>query len=141
MDIELLGIKFKLNRKITAIVIIILIVAVGIAGYIITKGDNGIIIDVSGGNEGVAADQKNSANGGYDDTKQGAGGEQAAQTTASSAQVPGETGEPEETEQADMISIYVVGCVKNPGIVKLKKGNLIDDAIREAGGVTEEADI
>lgn len=39
------------------------------------------------------------------------------------------------------IKVYVVGCVKNEGIVTLKKGQLIDDAIKAAGGATEDADI
>ena len=38
------------------------------------------------------------------------------------------------------IKIYIVGCVKNPGIVTLEKGQMIDDAVRLAGGLTAEAD-
>lgn len=38
------------------------------------------------------------------------------------------------------INIYVVGCVRNPGIVTLDKGSMICDAVREAGGLTEDAD-
>lgn len=40
----------------------------------------------------------------------------------------------------EQIKIYVVGCVKNPGIVTLGKGQMIDDAVRLAGGLTAEAD-
>lgn len=40
----------------------------------------------------------------------------------------------------DEIKVYVVGCVKRPGIVTLTKGQMICDAVREAGGLTEDAD-
>ncbi len=43
--------------------------------------------------------------------------------------------------KTDEIKVYVVGCVKNPGIVTLKKGQLVDDAIKAAGGLTDDADI
>jgi len=39
------------------------------------------------------------------------------------------------------IKIYVTGCVINPGIVTIKKGQIIDDALNQAGGITDEADI
>ena len=40
----------------------------------------------------------------------------------------------------DQIKVYVVGCVRKPGIVTLTKGQMIYDAVREAGGLTEDAD-
>jgi len=63
--------------------------------------------------------------------------------------VAGMSGGPEEANgsvisggsTADEIKVYVVGCVKNPGIVTLRKGQMICDAVREAGGLTEDADI
>lgn len=45
-----------------------------------------------------------------------------------------------ETEE-DMVIVHVTGAVKNPGIVKLKEGSRIEDAIKAAGGLTENADI
>ena len=39
----------------------------------------------------------------------------------------------------ELIKVYVVGCVNNPGIVTLEKGQLIDDAVQKAGGLTNEA--
>jgi competence protein ComEA len=41
----------------------------------------------------------------------------------------------------DDIKVYVVGAVKLPGVVNLKKGQLIDDAVKLAGGFTEDADV
>ena len=41
----------------------------------------------------------------------------------------------------DEIKVYVVGCVKKPGIVTLTRGQMVYDAVREAGGLTEDADV
>ena len=43
--------------------------------------------------------------------------------------------------QEDLVVIHITGSVKNPGIVKLKYGSRIEDAIEAAGGLTENADI
>ncbi len=40
----------------------------------------------------------------------------------------------------DEIKVFITGCVKKPGIVTLKRGQIIDDAVKAAGGFTEEAD-
>jgi len=46
-----------------------------------------------------------------------------------------------QSGQADeYIHVYVVGCVANPGMYKLKKGQLIYDAVEMAGGLTKDAD-
>ena len=49
----------------------------------------------------------------------------------------------EETkdEEKEEITIHIIGEVKYPGIVILKSGQRIVDAIEAAGGVTEEADL
>jgi len=47
----------------------------------------------------------------------------------------------EKEEAADEIKVYVVGEVNKPGVVTLKKGQIIQDAIELAGGPTEDADI
>ncbi len=46
----------------------------------------------------------------------------------------------EQSKAKEMIKVYVVGCVKNPGIVTLEKGQMIYDAVILAGGLTKEAD-
>lgn len=43
-------------------------------------------------------------------------------------------------KQIELIKVYVVGCVNYPGIVTIEKGQLIDDAVKKAGGLTENAD-
>ncbi len=49
--------------------------------------------------------------------------------------------EKEENEKKEQVIIHITGSVKNPGIVKLKEGSRIEDAIEAAGGLTENADI
>lgn len=46
-----------------------------------------------------------------------------------------------EKDETEEIKVYVTGCVKKPGIVTLKKGQLIDDAVKAAGGLTDDADV
>ena len=41
----------------------------------------------------------------------------------------------------DIVVVHMTGCVKNPGVVKLKEGSRIEDAIEAAGGLTDDADI
>ncbi len=56
-----------------------------------------------------------------------------------------ETYEPlSETPKIDdepQIKVYVIGCVNQPGVVTIKKGQVIDDAIKMVGGATKEADL
>ncbi len=47
----------------------------------------------------------------------------------------------EEAEEEEMIIVHVSGEVKEPGIVKLKEGERIADAIEKAGGATDDADL
>lgn len=46
-----------------------------------------------------------------------------------------------ESVETEEIKVYIIGCVNNPGIVTLKKGQMIYEAIEAAGGATKEADI
>lgn len=45
------------------------------------------------------------------------------------------------TEDEDIVVVHITGSVKTPGIVKLKEGSRIEDAIEAAGGLTDDADI
>ena len=47
----------------------------------------------------------------------------------------------ETTEEEKKILIHITGEVNNPGVVSLKEGARIIDAINEAGGSTEKADL
>ena len=47
----------------------------------------------------------------------------------------------DEKELGETIVIHIAGAVKIPGVVKLKEGSRIEDAINLAGGLAEDADI
>lgn len=47
----------------------------------------------------------------------------------------------EKADHIDEIQVYIVGCVKKEGIVMLKKGQIINDAVIQAGGLTDQADL
>lgn len=46
-----------------------------------------------------------------------------------------------EQEEIIYIMVHVTGCIKNPGLVKLKEGSRIADAIASSGGATSLADL
>lgn len=47
----------------------------------------------------------------------------------------------EDTQRSEnkTITVYIKGEVKKPGVYKLKSGSIVDDLIKMAGGLTEEA--
>lgn len=47
----------------------------------------------------------------------------------------------EEEIETEKIKVYVVGEVKNPSVVTIEKGQIIEDAVLLAGGFTENADV
>ena len=47
----------------------------------------------------------------------------------------------EKSDEDDYIYVHIIGEVKNNGIIKLKAGDRLINAIEAAGGVTEQADL
>lgn len=47
----------------------------------------------------------------------------------------------EDGEEEELVIVHITGGVKIPGIVRLKEGSRMEDAIEAAGGLTEDADI
>lgn len=47
----------------------------------------------------------------------------------------------EDIEQPAEIKVYLIGQVKNPGVISLYEGDRLEDAIHLAGGILEEADL
>lgn len=39
-----------------------------------------------------------------------------------------------------MLKVDICGAVKNPGVYEFKEGQIVDDALKAAGGLTDEAD-
>ena len=44
-------------------------------------------------------------------------------------------------EEEEMMAVHITGEVKKSGVVKIKEGSRIEDIIKAAGGLTENADI
>jgi competence protein ComEA len=116
LSFNLFGRQVSMKKGIVLSVTIFVMILAGISGYMIVKGDSDVIIETQGSTESASVN--------------------VAQ--ASSVQSVTAAEVKKENEE---IEIYVVGCVNKQGIVKLTKGQLIDDAIRLAGGVTKDADI
>ena len=62
--------------------------------------------------------------------------------TADSSESPSAENEaPSSSETVPLISIYICGEVKEPGIYEVPKGVLLNDIIEDAGGLTENASV
>jgi competence protein ComEA len=118
MNLKIAGKQFDIKLKILIPVLIVIIGVIGVAGYFISTNNGSVII---GNSENLISSNKTSI-------------AEASQTTANTVSTAAE-------KIDDEIQVYVTGCVNSPGIVKLKKGQLIDDAISAAGGPTKDADI
>ena len=118
MRVSVFGKQMELKTEAVVITAAILILLGCLAGYIFFRDDSDIIIET-----GTAA------------VSTGMTTEGAFQSAQEAPRITGEG-----ILEKEQIKIYVVGCVKEPGIVTLEKGQLIDDAVRKAGGLSGEAD-
>jgi competence protein ComEA len=145
MKLRLLGKEAEIRTE-TAVIGISVLVLLGILiGYVFFRDTGDIIIEADAG--GPAADGDASGNTGT----LGDGGD-APVSAATEGSNPEEGvseggpsgGDASKHVPADKdngkIKVYVVGCVARPGIVTIDKGGMICDAVREAGGLTEDAD-
>lgn len=128
---QLLGREVKVKTEAVVIIIAVIILLGCLVGYIFFRDKSEIIIET--GKSGIEStdtaalvSEETSDKGGL------AGGEG---NITNSMDIASDAAKTVET-----IKIYVVGCVKEPGIVTIQKGQLIYDAITQAGGLTDEAD-
>ncbi len=119
MNICLFGRQFTLSKSILAIAIVLLLVILGIVGYLLS-GKFQPFDEISQSDE-----MSKSTEIILNDTTSSNTNEQAMASI---------------TEVVEQIKVYVTGCVNKPGVVVLKKGQIIEDAIIAAGGFTQEAD-
>jgi competence protein ComEA len=134
MTIRLLGREFEVKKTVLVLAVISAAVIAGGVGVMIAASDRDIIVE-----------QKTS--GAADEVVNGVEKENAGTTAGSVAESPERDSSgkassvpADEAMSEESIKVYVVGCVKNPGVITLKKGQLIDDAVRSAGGLTADAD-
>jgi competence protein ComEA len=119
MTINLFGIKIYIKKENLVIIAVFLIIILGYVGYRLMRNNTGVIIETG---ENTKMEIKNNEN--YSTE----GNEDYGQNNT-------------EKSQKDEIQVYVTGCVNNPGVITLDRGDIIDNAIKKAGGVTKEADI
>lgn len=126
--------KLDKKQKIILIIIgIVLVIIIGIIGFIITKEENETQIDLSSllseeerknlENENNQKNIENIAN------------------TQNTEQSSNNLDNTESNLQENKIIVHITGEVKKTGIITLKEGARIADAIKEAGGTTNEADL
>ena len=116
MIIKFFGRQIYIRKDVACACISVFVIALGLAGFIISSDKDVFIIETLAEEQPVKESDK------------------SGDITS--------TPKPALLEQPnDEIKIYVIGCVNNPGIVTLKKGQIIDEAIKLAGGATEEADL
>ena len=91
-----------------------------------------------------AADEQ--ADGEQADDQQPDQGTDAAAGSATAPEATGEAGEdppssPQSGEDAGEVVVHVAGAVQSPGVVHLPQGSRVEDALRAAGGTTEDAEL
>lgn len=116
MEFKFFGREIYVNKGIITISILILLVVLGIIGYLLKVRNEPIIFLSKEGNTVVTA------------------------SDATGTPVQNKPVSPTPTEIQEEIKVYITGCVKKPGIVTIKKGQMIFDAVNAAGGLTDEAD-
>ncbi len=113
MEVSLFGRQYFINKILLISITVFLIIGAGILGFFLKQAYQPLSQPVV--------------------TRENAGVNQ------SQAAQPNE--DHQIIEKGEEIKVYVTGCVNSPGVVTLEKGQLIDDAIKAAGGATKEADL
>jgi len=131
--------EIKLKPEAAVIVIAVLILSGCLIGYLVFADKGEIIIEPAsiGADNSLAADADNALVNGRGT---GANVDAEGKDTAGGSNSGGEESTTRGEKVTETIKVYVVGCVKKPGIVTIEKGQMIYDAIALAGGLTEEAD-
>lgn len=133
MKLDILGKQIEIKKEVLIVGILILACLVALVGYILSKSYGAVIIATGSeqqkqGSSSVSTATNFPTNINYD-------------TNRKADEYKSDKREGSNTKKPDTIKIYITGCVKKPGIITINKGDLIDDAIRAAGGVTSSADI
>ncbi|MGI6669772.1 MAG: helix-hairpin-helix domain-containing protein [Acetivibrionales bacterium] len=153
MKLSFMGRETEIKTEAVFIAVACLVLLGCLSGYVFFSNRGDIIIE-SGASTGLT---EKGMDGESPGTGAGTASAESAGETAGAvipgtgskpndaASITGEAGGAAETRNArkpaEYIKVYVVGCVKNPGIVTIEKGQLIDDAVKKAGGPTGDADL
>lgn len=140
MKLRFLGKEVEIRTEAAVIAISVLILLGILIGYVFFRDTGDIIIagDADGHSENGTVPAGTDAAAAPVSPRNGAGSGNGDAGTADS-QENGASGVRPDPDKGK-IKVYVVGCVAKPGIVTLDKGSMICDAVREAGGLTDDAD-
>lgn len=136
MEIKLFNRIIYINKEIIVVTVLFLVAISVTAGYLFSKElrDTMVFEKQEAKNmyeaEFLPGDGANMVTSGKDNYSHKGGESQEGQDNHEN-----------NIEEENKIHVYVTGCVNNPGIVTLKKGQLIYDAIIAAGGATSDADL
>lgn len=124
MEITLFGKQFFINRTLLIVVIIILMLGSCLLGYILQQVYKPMSsVEIEESKSSIIQS------------------EEVTSLEVSSSDEANSLDEMDKIEEESQIKVYVVGCVNKPGVVTIKKGQVIDDVIKMAGGATKEADL
>ena len=133
MKIVILNKRIDLKIQVVIFGAIIAVIFLAVTGYMISKRNTPIIIEQKGAPAQNTQDPLELLDAASEDTVI------LSENTKEQSHIKENTAN--GVSQGEDIYIYVVGCVNNPGVVSIKKGMMIKDAIDAAGGFTEDADM
>jgi len=114
MKINIFGKELYIKKLMLFGIILPIVVVISICGYLFSRNGGQVFVDKTE--------------------------ENSVENTATISIKPNIDQEVSQVEE-NKIKVYVVGCVKHPGVVELKKGQIIEDAINAAGGARVDADL
>ncbi len=120
MSFDIFGKQIEVKKEIAYALVCFLFILSGFIGFLLKPDTKGVVID-----KGTGSD------------KPGVTAPANTKPTDNAQVLPAKT----TNKSDDEIQVYVVGCVKKQGLVTIKKGQLIYDALMAAGGATTDADL
>lgn len=123
MTINIFGKGFFIKKAIVVIVVIILTASIGTVGFYINKKS-------SDKDKIVFENQKNETT-----------INKVEDITSTTQSTDIDLQQKKDNKPNNEIKVYVTGCVRLPGIVTIKKDQMINDAIEAAGGAKSDADL
>ena len=124
MTLKLFNVTINIKKETLAVVAVFVFIILSLTIYYVLDNQNNIIID-----------SKDAKNLNEPDLS-----EEEKSVFSKAGDESLETNELNDDE-SDEIKVYIIGCINNPGIITLKKGQMIYEAIETAGGLTEDADV
>ncbi|MDD5603430.1 MAG: helix-hairpin-helix domain-containing protein [Eubacteriales bacterium] len=129
MKITLFGRELALSNRNAAIVAAAALLIVSFLGYMISMKSQPVIagnLRISSAGSSISFSSPVTSDDPDGETDEGNEGQEAEETSPAAD---------------ELIYVYVTGCVKSPGVIQIKRGSIIKEAVDKAGGFTDDADI